>query len=347
MSAAATKLKVPPARPGRRAMIAGTGSYVPQRVMTNTDMEKMVDTTDQWIVERTGIRARHIANAEETTSYMAAQAAQKAMESAGVTAGQIDLIILATITPDMVFPNTACLVQAHIGAKNAVCFDLEAACSGFLYSLDVARQFVASGKYDTVLVIGAEKLSSITDWKDRTTCVLFGDAAGAAIVRPCGEKDGHGLVHSVLRSDGTLAELLKLPAGGSRQPATEETVRQGLHYMKMDGREVFKHAVTCMISAAKQTLEETGLSIEDIKLIIPHQANMRIISAISDRLGGQESQYFVNLERFGNTSAASVIVALDEAVRGGRLQKGDFVLLVAFGGGFVWGASLLEWSTSS
>lgn len=344
MSAASSKLRAPPARPVRRAKIAGTGSYVPQRTMTNADMEKVVDTTDQWIVERTGIRERHIANAEETTSWMAAQAAKRAMESAGVTPEQIDLIIVATITPDMVFPNTACFVQDLIGAKNAVCFDLEAACSGFLYSLDVAKQFVAAGKYDTVLIIGAEKLSAITDWKDRTTCVLFGDAAGAAIVRPCGEQDGHGLVHSVLRSDGSLAELLKLPAGGSRMPASEETVKQGLHFMKMDGREVFKHAVTCMISAAKQTLEEVGLSVEDIKLIIPHQANMRIISAISDRLGGNESQYFVNLDRYGNTSAASVIVALDEAVRAGRLAKGDFVLLVAFGGGFVWGASLLEWS---
>jgi 3-oxoacyl-[acyl-carrier-protein] synthase-3 len=343
-SAPVSKLKVPEALPLRRVRIAGTGSYVPERVMTNADLEKIVDTTDQWILDRTGIRERRIAAADQPTSAMAAEAARRALASAGITAADVDMIILATITPDMVFPNTACFVQDAIGAKNAVCFDLEAACSGFLYSLDVAKQFVATGKYNNVLVIGAEKLSAITDWTDRATCVLFGDGAGAAVIRPCEAGDGHGLIHSVLRSDGSLAELLKLPAGGSRHPATAETVAQGLHSMKMDGREVFKHAVTCMCAAARQTLEEVGLSVEDIKLIIPHQANMRIIKAISDRLGGEASQYFVNLDKYGNTSAASVIVALDEALRAGRLQKGDLVLLVAFGGGFVWGASLLEWS---
>jgi len=335
------KLPVPPAI--RKVCITGTGSYVPDRVLTNADLEKMVDTTEQWIMDRTGIRERRIAGPDEPTSFMAAKAASRALESAGITADQVDMIIVATITPDMVFPNTACFVQDLIGAKNAVCFDLEAACSGFLYSIEVAKQFVATGKYNTVLVIGAEKISSITDWKDRSLCVLFGDAAGAAVIQPC--TGGLGLIHSVLRSDGSLSDLLKLPGGGSRFPASEETIKQGLHYMKMDGREVFKHAVTCMISAAKQTLEETGLSVEDISLIIPHQANMRIIKAISDRLGGEESQYFVNLDRYGNTSAASIIVALDEAVRSGRLKKGDLALLVAFGGGFVWGASLLEWGT--
>ncbi|MGA1193171.1 MAG: beta-ketoacyl-ACP synthase III [Kiritimatiellia bacterium] len=341
---AANKLKVPEALPVRRARIAGTGSYVPERVLSNADLEKMVDTSDQWILDRTGISERRIASESETTSAMAVEAAKRALDAAGISGEQIDMIILATITPDMVFPNTACLVQDAIGAKNAVCFDLEAACSGFLYSLDVAKQFVATRKYDTVLVIGAEKISTITDWSDRTMCVLFGDGAGAAVVRPCEDGDGNGLIHSVLRSDGALADLLKLPAGGSRIPASNDSVAQGLHYMKMDGREVFKHAVTCMVNASKQILEETGLGVEDIKLIIPHQANMRIIKAISDRLGGDESQYFVNLHRYGNTSAASIIVALDEAVKAGRLQKGDFILLVAFGGGFVWGASLLEWS---
>ena len=336
------KIKVPDQQPIRRVCIAGTGSYVPERVLTNADLEKMVETSDDWIVGRTGIKERRIAADDQPTSHMAAEAARRALDSAGVTAEQVDMIIVATITPDMVFPNTACFVQDQIGAKNAVCFDLEAACSGFLYSVDVAKQFVATGKYDTVLVIGAEKISTITDWTDRSLCVLFGDGAGAAVIRPATE--GLGLIHSVLRSDGGLADLLKLPGGGSRHPATEETVREGLHYMKMDGREVFKHAVTCMISAAKQTLEETGLGVEDISLIIPHQANQRIISAISSRLGGDESQYFVNLQKYGNTSAASVIVALDEAYREGRLKKGDLVLLVAFGGGFVWGASLLEWS---
>lgn len=345
-STIAGKLKIPPAKPVRTACITGTGSYVPQRVLTNADLEKMVETTDQWIVDRTGIRERRIAGENEPTSAMAAEAARRALAAAGATAEQVDLIIVATITPDMVFPNTACFVQHQIGAKNAVCFDLEAACSGFLYSLDVAKQFVATGVYNTVLVIGAEKISTITDWSDRSLCVLFGDAAGAAVVQPAKDGDGHGLIHSVLRSDGGLADLLKLPGGGSRFPASEETIRQKLHYMKMDGREVFKHAVTCMISAARQTLEETGLDVADLTLIIPHQANMRIIKAISDRLGGDENQYFVNLDRYGNTSAASVIVALDEAYRAGRLKKGDLVLLVAFGGGFVWGASLLQWSKS-
>lgn len=340
----ASKVKVPEARMVRRVRISGTGSFVPERIMTNADLEKIVDTTDQWILDRTGIRERRIAGPDQPTSFLAAEAARRALADAGITGEQVDMIILATITPDMVFPNTACFVQDAIGAKRAVCFDLEAACSGFLYSLDVAKQFVATGKYDTVLVIGAEKISAITDWTDRTMCVLFGDGAGAAVIQPCAENDGHGLIHSVLHSDGALADLLKLPGGGSRYPASAETVAQGLHYMKMDGREVFKHAVTCMCSSARQVLEETGLSVEDMTLIIPHQANMRIIKAISDRLGGEASQYYVNLDRYGNTSAASVIVALDEAAKEGRLKKGDMILLVAFGGGFVWGASLVEWS---
>lgn len=341
-SPAAAKIKIPAAKPVRTVCISGTGSYVPERVMTNADLEKIVDTTDQWIMERTGIRERRIARPDEPTSAMAAEAARRALAAAGVSAEDVDMIIVATITPDMGFPNTACFVQNLIGAKKAVCYDIEAACSGFVYALDLAKQYVAIGKFNTVLVIGAEKISSITDWSDRSLCVLFGDAAGAAVVQPA--KDGAGLIHSVMRSDGALADLLKLPGGGSRHPASEETLKQGLHYMKMDGREVFKHAVTCMISAARQTLDDTGLSVEDLALIIPHQANMRIIKAISDRLGGSESQYFVNLDRYGNTSAASVIVALDEAVRSGRLKKGDLVLLVAFGGGFVWGTCLLEWS---
>jgi len=340
-SAIAGKIKVPEQPVVRKVCIAGTGSYVPDRIMTNADLEKIVETTDQWIMDRTGIRERRIAAPDQPTSAMAAEAAKRALESAGITAGEVDLIIVATITPDMGFPNTACFVQHAIGAKKAVCFDIEAACAGFVYALEVGKQFVATGAYNNVLIIGAEKISSITDWSDRSLCVLFGDAAGAAVLRPATE--GLGLIHSVLRSDGALSDLLKLPGGGSRFPASNETVKQGLHFMKMDGREVFKHAVTCMISAARQTLEETGLTVDDLALIIPHQANMRIIKAISDRLGGNESQYFVNLERYGNTSAASVIVALDEAVRSQRLKKGDLVLLVAFGGGFVWGASLLEW----
>ena len=324
----------------RAAGITGTGSYAPERVLTNADLEKIVDTTDEWILSRTGIRERRIARPDETTSDMGAEAARRALAQAGVSAEQVDLIIVATITPDMGFPNTACFVQSKIGAVNAYCYDLEAACSGFLYALEVARQAVASGSVDTVLVVGAEKISCITDWKDRSLCVLFGDGAGAAVVQPT---DRAGLRSSVLRSDGRLSHLLMLPGGGSKHPASAETLAQGLHFMKMDGRDVFKHAVTCMTDVARKALEKAGKTVEDMKLIIPHQANQRIISAIGDRLGGRPDQYYVNLDRYGNTSAASIILALDEAVQGGRLQRGDQVLLVAFGGGFTWGATVLEW----
>lgn len=327
----------------RAIRISGTGSFVPDRVMTNQDLEKLVDTTDQWIVDRTGIRERRIAGAGEYTSTMGAEAARRALADAGVTADQVDLIIVATITPDMVFPNTACFVQEAIGAKNAFCFDLEAACSGFLYGLEVAEQFVATGRANTVLVIGAEKISTITDWSDRTLCVLFGDGAGAAVVQPAAD-GGRGILASAHKSDGGLASLLNLPGGGSRNPASPETLANKLHFMKMDGREVFKHAVTCMTAAARQALDQCGLTMDDVALVIPHQANMRIIKAIGDRLGGDPGKYFVNLDRYGNTSAASVIVALDEAARTGRLKAGDRILMIAFGGGFVWGATILEWS---
>jgi 3-oxoacyl-[acyl-carrier-protein] synthase III len=321
--------------------ITGTGSYVPQRVLTNAELEKMVDTTDEWIVTRTGIRERHIAAADETSSTMGAEAARRALAAAGVKAEDVDMIIVATITPDMGFPNTACFVQSQIGAKKAFCFDVEAACSGFLYALDIARRFVASGGIETALVIGAEKISCITDWSDRSLCVLFGDGAGAAVVQACPGR--RGILNTILKSDGNLSDLLMLPGGGSRYPTSAETIANKLHYMKMDGKEVFKHAVTCMTDVAKKALAGAGLGVADMKLIIPHQANMRIVQAIGHRLGGTTEQYYVNLDRFGNTSAASVILALDEAVRIGRLQHGDRVLLVAFGGGFTWGATVLEW----
>ncbi len=324
----------------RSAAITATGSYAPAQVLTNADLEKMVDTTDEWIMTRTGIRERHIARPDETTSDMGAEAARRALAAAHLTAEQVDQIIVATITPDMGFPNTACFVQSKIGAVNAYCFDIEAACSGFLYALEVARQAVATGSADTVLVIGAEKISCITDWKDRSLCVLFGDGAGAAVVQAV---ERNGIQASVLRSDGRLSHLLMLPGGGSKHPASAETLEQGLHYMKMGGRDVFKHAVTCMTEVARKALARAGKTVEDMKLIIPHQANLRIISAIGERLGGREDQYLVNLDRYGNTSAASIILALDEAARAGRLQRGDQVLLVAFGGGFTWGATVVEW----
>ena len=327
--------------PVRTACITGTGSYVPERVLTNAELEKLVETSDEWIVTRTGIKERRIARPDEPTSLMAAEAARRALAAAGITAEQVDLIIVATITPDMGFPCTACFVQREIGARNAFCYDLEAACSGFVFALDTACQYVASGRVETALVIGAEKISCITDWTDRSLCVLFGDGAGAAVVQA--RPDRRGILGSVLRSDGRLSELLKLPGGGSRYPASEETLRQKLHFMKMDGKEVFKHAVTSMTDVAKRVLTQAGVTLEQVKLVIPHQANMRIVNAIRDRLGGRDEQYFINLERYGNTSAASVILALDEAAKAGRLERGDLVLLVAFGGGFTWGATLLEW----
>ena len=327
--------------PVRTACITGTGSYVPERVLTNAELEKLVETSDEWIVTRTGIKERRIARPDEPTSLMAAEAARRALAAAGITAEQVDLIIVATITPDMGFPCTACFVQREIGARNAFCYDLEAACSGFVFALDTACQYVASGRVETALVIGAEKISCITDWTDRSLCVLFGDGAGAAVVQA--RPGRRGILGSVLRSDGRLSELLKLPGGGSRYPASEETLRQKLHFMKMDGKEVFKHAVTSMTDVAKRVLTQAGVTLEQVKLVIPHQANMRIVNAIRDRLGGRDEQYFINLERYGNTSAASVILALDEAAKAGRLERGDLVLLVAFGGGFTWGATLLEW----
>lgn len=325
----------------RTACITGTGSYVPERVLTNDDLEKLVETSNEWILTRTGIRERRIARPDEPTSAMASVAARRALESAGVDAGNVDLIIVATITPDMGFPNTACFVQREIGAVNAFCYDIEAACSGFVYALDLAAQYVATGRVDTVLVIGAEKISCITDWSDRSLCVLFGDGAGAAVVQSSPGR--RGLLKSVLRSDGRLSDLLKLPGGGSRHPVSAETIREKLHFMKMDGKEVFKHAVTCMTDVARKAIESAGVTLDDVKLVIPHQANMRIVSAIRERLGGRDDQYFVNVDRYGNTSAASVIIALDEASKAGRLNTGDLVLLVAFGGGFTWGAALLEW----
>jgi 3-oxoacyl-[acyl-carrier-protein] synthase-3 len=321
--------------------IIGTGSYVPEKVLTNADLEKMVDTTDEWIVTRSGIRERHIARADEATSDMAAEASRRALAQAGVTAEEVDLIIVATITPDMIFPNTACLVQNLIGAKNATCFDLEAACSGFLYGMNVATQFIRTGMVKTALVIGAEKLSMVTDWEDRTTCVLFGDGAGAVVLRACDKPQG--FLSVVTGSDGSLADLLKLPGGGSRHPTSMETVQKRMHYMQMVGKEVFKNAVRNMGEAARRALDECGLTMEDVALVVPHQANLRIVEAIRERLGVAPEKFYVNLDRMGNMSAASIPVALDEAVRGGRIKKGDVVVMVAFGGGFTWGATVMRW----
>lgn len=326
---------------GRSCSIVGVGSYVPERVLTNADLEKLVETSNEWIMSRTGIRERRIAAENEFTSDLAAHAARRAMERAGVSAQQIDLIIVATITPDMPFPSTACLVQQKIGARRAAAFDLEAACSGFIYGLEIGQQFISSRTYDTILVIGAEKLSSIIDWKDRNTCVLFGDGAGAAILQH--RPESHGLLTACMGADGTKAELLSMPGGGSRCPATPHSVDARLHYLRMDGKETFKSAVNAMCQAAEEVLRRCELDISRIKCVIPHQANLRIIGAVADRLGASEDQVFINLDKYGNTSAASVAIALDEAAHGGRVNRGDLILMVVFGAGLTWGAAVIEW----
>lgn len=326
--------------------IIGTGSYLPEKVLTNEDLSKIVDTSDEWITTRTGIKERRIASAEQSTSDLATEAAKKAMADAGVQPEEIDLIVVATVTPDMFFPSTACIVQRKIGAANAVCFDISAACSGFLYALQVARHFLNAGSRATALVIGAEKLSSLVNWQDRNTCVLFGDGAGAVVIRRAeeSETDAPGRVLStVMGSDGNLVDLLKVPGGGSACPITPENAASRPNTIHMEGRETFKHAVTRMCQASEQALEMAGLTKEDIAMVIPHQANARIITAIAERLGLPPEKTFVNVDKYGNTSAATIPVALDEASRQGRIQRGDVVLLVAFGGGFTWASSVLRW----
>ncbi|HOB97792.1 MAG TPA: beta-ketoacyl-ACP synthase III [Verrucomicrobiota bacterium] len=326
---------------GRTCAVAGVGSYVPSRVLTNADLQRMVNTSDEWITTRTGIKERRLAAPDEATSDLAAKAAMKAMANAQVTADQLDLIVVATVTPDMPFPSTACLVQEKIGAKRAAAFDIEAACSGFIYGLEIGQQFIMSRTFDTVLVIGAEKLSSIVDWSDRNTCVLFGDGAGAAVLKNM--PHSHGLLTAFMGADGSKGSVLCVPGGGSRCPASADSVANRLHFLRMDGKETYKNAVQAMLSAAQEVLRRCELDISQIKCIIPHQANRRIIDAVGERLGARPDQLFVNLEKYGNTSAASVGIALDEAVSLGRIQRGDLVLLTVFGGGFTWAAALIEW----
>jgi 3-oxoacyl-[acyl-carrier-protein] synthase-3 len=317
---------------------------MPEKVLTNDDLSKMVDTSDEWITTRTGIKERRIAAENETTSDMATAAAKKALEAAGVKPEELDLIVVATVTPDMFFPSTACLVQSKLGAKNAIGFDINAACSGFLYALQAARHFLNGGPRMTALVIGAEKLSSLINWKDRNTCVLFGDGAGAVVVRRDDRKNAPGRVLStVMGSDGTLADLLKVPGGGSACPITAENVALRPNTIYMEGRETFKHAVTRMYQASLEAMKQAGVTADDVKLVIPHQANARIITAIAERLNVPPERTFINLDKYGNTSAATIPVALDEAHRTGRLKRGDIILLVAFGGGFTWASSVVAW----
>lgn len=326
---------------GRSCSISAVGSYVPERVLRNADLEKMVDTSDEWIITRTGIRERRIAGPGEFTSDMAAKAATLALQRAGVTPDQVDLIIVATISPDMGFPATACLVQQKIGAKRAAAFDMEAACSGFIYALEIGQQFIMTRTYNTVLVIGAERLSSIVNWQDRNTCVLFGDGAGAAVLQ--NRQNSHGLLTVCMGADGGKANLICMPGGGSQNPASMQTVVSGMHFLRMEGKEVFKNAVTAMCTAAEEALRRCELDISKIKCIIPHQANRRIIDAVADRLEAKPEQVFMNLEKYGNTSAASVAIALDEAVQQGRIIRGDLVMMLAFGAGLTWGAAVIEW----
>lgn len=328
-------------RPKPLVEIVATGRSLPERVLTNADLEKMVETNDEWITERTGIRERRIAGPDETAAEMGAAAARQAMCRAGIEPGEVDLIVVATATPDRLLPSTACDVQALLGATNAAAFDISAACSGFLYALDVAEAHIAAGRGEIALVVATEKMSSIVDWSDRQTCVLFGDGAGAAVVRKT--NNGRGILSSFMRSDGTLAELLWRPAGGAKVPFDLAVLDQKSHLVKMAGREVFKAAVRSMAEAADQALVRAGLTGEDVDLLVPHQANIRIIEATAKYAGIPMEKVFVNVDRYGNMSSATVPVALDEAVEQGRLKSGDTVMMVAFGAGFTWASSVVRW----
>lgn len=325
-----------------RAHIVGWGKAVPQRVLTNADLTQMVDTSDEWIRTRTGIGERHIAADGETTFSLSLQAARQALDVAEINPSQLELIIIATVTPDHAFPATACLVQDSLGAAHAAAFDLSAGCTGFVYGLSVASNLIAGGVYENALIIGAETLSRITDWNDRNTCVLFGDGAGAVVLR-AGEGDG-GVLSSVLGADGSGGDLLKLPAGGSREPATHRTVAEGRHYLQMKGREVFRFAVRTMPAATRQVLELAGLQVADLDLLIPHQANQRIIKASARALKLEPEAVFSDLEWYGNTSSASIPIALCDAVEQGLIQRDDVVVCVGFGAGLTWGAAAVRWS---
>jgi len=326
---------------GRKATITGLGKYVPPKVLTNKDLEKIVDTNDEWITSRTGIKERHIVEDDVSTSDIAYEAALEALEDSGLNAEDIDLIIVATVTPDMSFPATACLIQEKIGADKAAAFDLEAGCSGFVYSLSVAAQFIETGVYQNALVIGAETLSKITDWEDRGTCVLFGDGAGAAILQAT-EKGG--MLAFDLGADGSGGKSLYLPAGGSLKPSSTQSIEEKEHYIKMEGNQVFKFAVKIMGQASVNVLEKAGINPKDVDLLVPHQANTRIINAAANRLNLGEDKVFINLPKYGNTSSASIPIALYEARESGLVKDGNTIVLVAFGAGLTWASTVIEWN---
>ena len=327
---------------GPSVIIRGIGTYVPKRILTNDDLSHMVDTSDEWIRSRTGIRERRIAEDDEHTSDMAVNAGRNAIKNSGLQPHDIDLVIVATITPDMPFPATACLVQVKLGLREVPCFDVEAACSGFLYILDIACHMIRSGNYKNALVIGSEKLSSIIDWNDRETCVLFGDGAGAVVLSQS-ETPDVGLMGTLMAASGAESGMLYMPGGGSACPSTMDSVNGSQHYLKMAGKEVFKNAVRVMEQSAIDILKKFDLQPESIACIVPHQANIRIIESLSNRLGIPMEKFPINLDRYGNTSAASIPLVLEEACNDGRIKSGDYVLLIAFGAGLTWASTLIKW----
>ncbi len=320
--------------------ITGVGYYVPEKILTNADLEKIVDTSDKWIVERSGIRERHIAGDDQAASDLAYEASLKALEKAGVKAEELDQIIVGTATSDMIFPATACLLQHMLGAKKAAAYDLTAACSGFIFGVSIADSMILSGKAEKILVVGVELLSRITDYTDRATCVLFGDGAGAAVIESCLPEEG--ILSTFIKTDGEYTDLLYLPGGGSREPLTEESIKKGEQYIHMKGSELFKYAVKAMVQAAKEALSSVGLGPEDVDILIPHQANIRIIEGVRKRLKLKKEQVVINIDRMGNTSTASIPIAFGELEESKVIKKGDLVLLVAFGGGLTWGSILFR-----
>ena len=329
-------------RASYQVCIAGTGSYLPEKILTNAELAVQVDTSDEWIVSRTGIRERRIAADGEFTSHMATHAARRALEQAGLAAEDVELIIVATITPDTLTPATACYVQHNLGAHQAVAFDISAACSGFLYAMKISKRLIDDGAFKNALIIGAEKLSAVINWDDRSTCVLFGDGAGAAVLRRAEPHEG-SILATEMGTDGSLTHLLNIPGGGIACPITPENVNDHLFSLTMMGKEVFKHAVNRMKEAAEKVIERAGLQPQDIACVIPHQANLRIIDAIADRLAVPNERVFVNLDKYGNTSAAAVAIALDEANRSGVFKRGEHIVLVVFGAGLTWAAAAIRW----
>lgn len=324
----------------RRSAILGTGSELPSKVVTNRDLEKMVDTSDEWITVRTGIKERRVLEEGKGNADMAFQAAKRALEDAGMEGKDLDAIIMGTVSPDYPFPSSACILEDMLGARNAFSFDVSAACSGFLNAIAVADLYICAGKVNNALVVGSDTLSRLLNWQDRTTCILFGDGAGAVVLGA--SQNGSGILSTKLRTDGAYAKTLYVPAGGSLKPASPQTVRNNEHTIAMNGKEVFKTAVRAMEDISRQALEEAGVTIEQVSLVVPHQANKRIIVALAERLGVPMEKVMVNLEKYGNTSAASIPVALDEARKQGRIKAGDIVLLNAFGAGFAWGAAVVK-----